>query len=90
MSFMNNPSPEQEFYEIRIKGHLAPYWSETFDGMQILLTQGGETLLTGAVADQAALHGLLVRIRDLNLTLISVIRVESKPSPRPRPRRSQR
>ena len=67
---------KKEFYEIRVKGHLAPSWSETFDGMQIILTPDGETTLSGAVADQAALHGLLARIRDLNLILISVNRVD--------------
>jgi len=66
----------QEVYAIRIKGHLANSWSEAFDGMEITQTRGGETLIIGAVADQAALHGLLVRIRDLNLTLISVARVK--------------
>ena len=73
---MDNDWHEKEFYEIRIKGHLTPSWSETFDGMQLTLTQDGETLLRGAVTDQAALHGLLARIRDLNLTLISVTRVK--------------
>jgi len=66
---------KKEFYEIRIKGYLASFWSETFDGMQIILDPNGETTLSGAVTDQAALHGLLARIRDLNLTLISVNRV---------------
>ncbi len=65
-----------EFYEIRIKGHLPPSWSEAFNGLRLTLTLDGETLLTGPVKDQAALHGLLARLRDLNLTLISVIRVE--------------
>ena len=64
----------QEYYEILIKGHLSPMWSDAFEGMRITQTQGGDTLITGVVADQAALHGLLARIRDLNLTLISVIR----------------
>jgi len=67
---------QQANYEIRVRGHLAPLRSETFDGMQITLTPEGETTISGAVADQAALHGLLARIRDLNLVLISVIRVE--------------
>jgi len=75
---MDSDGRKKEFYKIRIKGHLKPSWSETFDGMQLTLTRRGETLLTGAVADQAALHGLLARIRDLNLTLISVIQVKSK------------
>ncbi len=74
---MNNISHQREFYEIRIIGHLEPYWSETFAGMKLTPMQNGETLLTGAVADQAALHGLLARIRDLNLTLVSVIRIDS-------------
>ena len=67
---------KKEFYEIRVKGYLAPSRTETFDGMQITLTSDGETTLSGAVADQAALHGLLARVRDLNLTLISVKRVD--------------
>ena len=66
----------KEFYEIRVKGHLAPFRLETFDGMQITLTPDGETTLSGTVADQAALHGLLARVRDLNLFLISVKRVD--------------
>ena len=65
----------EEYYVIRIKGYLAPSWSATFEGMQLTLTGDGETLITGLVVDQAALHGLLARIRDLNLTLISVNRV---------------
>jgi hypothetical protein len=67
---------KQEFYEIRVKEQLAPSWSETFDGMQIILNPDGGTTLSGAVADQAALHGLLAKIRDLHLILISVNRVE--------------
>ncbi len=67
---------KKEFYEIRVKQHLVPSWSETFDGMQIILTPDGGTTFRGAVADQAALHGLLARIRDLNLILISVTRVD--------------
>lgn len=78
---MNSDWGKPEIYEIRIKGHLAPAWSEAFDGMQLTLTQSGETLISGVVADQAALHGLLARIRDLNLTLISVTRVEEAGNP---------
>jgi hypothetical protein len=73
---MDRDCCKKKFYEIRVKGHLASFWSETFDGMQITLTPNGETILSGAVADQAALHGLLARIRDLNLILISVNRVD--------------
>jgi hypothetical protein len=76
MNKMDRYRCKNEFYEIRIKGHLAPFWSEMFDGMQITLTQDGETTLSGAVADQAALHGLLAMIRDFNLILISVNRVD--------------
>lgn len=63
-----------EYYEIKIQGHLDPYWSERFAGVQLKHLEGNETLLSGFLPDQAALHGLLERIRDLNLTLISVTR----------------
>ena len=79
----------RETYVIRIKGHLMPSWSEAFEGMQLTLTSRGETLITGVVADQAALHGLLARIRDLNLTLISVIRVKPERLSPPRTRRAK-
>jgi hypothetical protein len=61
-----------EIYEIIIKGHLDPYWSEWFAGLKLTQLEGDETLLSGMLPDQAALHGLLEHIRDLNLTLISV------------------
>ncbi len=70
------PHGSGEYYVIRIKGYLAPSWSESFEGLQLTQTGDGETLITGRVVDQAALHGLLARIRDLNLTLISVNQVE--------------
>ena len=63
-------------YRIKLKGRLDPKWSDWFDQMEIS-TEGNETILTGSVADQAALHGLLTRIHDLNLTLLSVERLES-------------
>jgi len=63
-----------DWYEFRVKGHLAACWSEWLDGLAIANQEGGECLLTGLVADQAALHGLLAKIRDLNLPLISVNR----------------
>lgn len=62
-------------YEIKIAGHLGAEWSQWFDGMAIAQTATGDTLLTGAVADQAALHGLLRRVRDLGLTLLAINRV---------------
>lgn len=59
-------------YQIRLKGHLGRQWAEWFEGMTITLEENGETLLTGPVADQAALHGLLKKVRDLGLPLVSV------------------
>jgi hypothetical protein len=61
-----------EYYEIKIKGHLDSRWSDWFAGLQLTHLDGNETLLAGHLPDQAALHGMLERIRDLNLTLISV------------------
>jgi hypothetical protein len=62
-------------YQIRIKGHLGRQWTEWFGGMAVTRVEDGETLLTGPVMDQAALHGLLKKIRDLGTPLISVTRV---------------
>jgi len=63
---------QPQVYQIRIKGHLRPHWSDWFGGLTIALEDNGETLLTGPVADQAALHGLLRKVRDLGLPLVSV------------------
>ena len=63
-----------EYYEIRIGGHLDPCWAERFAGLELTHLKENETRLAGSLPDQAALHGLLERIRDLNLTLISVAR----------------
>lgn len=62
-------------YQIRIKGHLGREWTDWFEGLTITLEDDGETLLTGAVIDQAALHGLLRKVRDLGMPLVSVNRV---------------
>lgn len=61
-----------EYYEIKIKGHLDQHWSEWFAGLKISYLDGDVTKLSGSLPDQAALHGLLERVRDFNLTLISV------------------
>ena len=61
-----------EYYEIKIAGHLDPHWADWFAGLELKHLEGDGTLLFGLLADQASLHGLLERIRDLNLTLISV------------------
>ncbi len=67
---------EPGFYEVRIKGHLDSRWADWFEGMTITLEEKGETLLRGLVTDQAALHGLLRKVRDLGMPLISVIAIE--------------
>jgi len=59
-------------YQIVVKGHLEARWSQWFNGMAILNLPGGEAVLSGPIVDQAALHGLLIKIRDLGLPLISV------------------
>jgi hypothetical protein len=66
-------------YEIRVKGHLAQDWSEWLEGMRITHTSEGETVLEGPVRDQAALFGVLIKVRDLGLILMAVNRVQSEP-----------
>jgi hypothetical protein len=63
-------------YQIRIKGHLGRHWTEWFGDVTIILEDNGETLLTCSVVDQAALHGLLRKVRDLGMPLITAIRVK--------------
>ncbi len=67
---------EPGVYEIRIKGHLEDRWAAEFEGLTITLEEDGDTLLTGPVVDQAALHGFLKKVRDLGMPLISVSPVE--------------
>jgi len=63
-------------YQIRVKGHLGHEWTDWFEGLTITLEEDGNTLLTGPVVDQAALHGLLKKVRDLGMPLVSVSPVE--------------
>jgi hypothetical protein len=67
-------------YQIRIKGQLDPEWTDWFEGLAVTLEEDGNSLLTGEVIDQAALHGLLKKMRDLGLPLVSVSPVKSDPS----------
>jgi hypothetical protein len=73
---LNSDPDESTLYQIRLKGHLGPQWAEWFGGLTVTLADNGDTLLTGPVADQAALHGLLRKVRDLGLPLISVNQVQ--------------
>lgn len=69
-SLPNSDAPQM--YQIRLEGHLSYQWMDWFDGLTITLADNGDTVLTGPVVDQAALHGLLKKVRDLGLPLISV------------------
>ena len=64
-------------YELRVEGHLAAHWSDWFDGLAIRNDTNGETALTGLLTDQAALYGVLSKIHNLNLILVSVLRLSS-------------
>ena len=69
---IGTPTSNAKVYEIRLKGHLHDRWAEWFEGLTITLDENGNTLLSGPVADQAALHGILKKVRDLGLPLVSV------------------
>lgn len=68
-------------YEIRVQGHLPPDWSERFGGMVISHASNGETILRGLLHDQAALFGVVLNMRDLGLTLLSVHQIDADPPP---------
>lgn len=69
-------SLEPIIYQIRIRGHLDSQWTDWFDGFSITLEENGDTLLSGSVTDQAALYGLLRKVRDLGMPLVSVVQVQ--------------
>ena len=64
---------ENEYYEILVQGQLDHHWSAWFEGLAVTPLESGETLIAGAVQDQAALHGILAKIRDLDLHLLAVV-----------------
>ena len=74
---------ESGMYEIRLKGHLHARWAEQFEHMSFTHTSDGTTILSGPVVDQAALYGLLRKVRDLGLPLLSVMRVDPKQASAP-------
>ena len=78
----NEPDPKSDatqpmVYQIRIQGHLGHQWTDWFEGLTVTQEENGATLLTGPVVDQAALYGLLRKMRDLGMPLLSVMRVNS-------------
>jgi hypothetical protein len=72
-------------YEIRVKGHLDSRWGPSFDGLSLTHEIDGTTVIRGAVVDQAALHGLLRKVRDVGLPLVSLAYVEAHPPPSTEP-----
>ena len=74
---MESEHVRQEVYQIVVEGHLDPEWSDWFDGLTITLVDNGETILSGPIVDQTALHGVLMKIRDLGLPLLSMARIET-------------
>jgi hypothetical protein len=73
----NKQNEKATNYQIKIEGQLGPEWSDWFDGLSIAQQEDGTTLLTGSVSDQSALHGLLKKVRDLGMPLVSVNRMET-------------
>ncbi len=77
---IDKPPPNAKVYEIRLKGHLDVRWTTWFDDQTVTLDENGDTLLSGPIADQAALYGLLRKVRDLGMPLVSVVTVQSNRS----------
>ena len=93
MSNTHNPDTDPSkprIYQIRISGHLGREWVDWFEGLTITLEDNGETLLTGPVVDQAALHGLLKKVRDLGIPLLSVNGIGPGEASDPHSRRGER
>ncbi|MBJ7356094.1 MAG: hypothetical protein JHD21_01970 [Nocardioides sp.] len=76
-------------YEIRLTGHLDPRWAGWFDGMAVTNDADGTTVIRGDVVDQSALHGLLHKVRDIGLPLVSVVRLDADQPPPPSPRKAR-
>jgi hypothetical protein len=76
-------------YEIRLQGHLGRRWAAWFDDMTVANESDGTTVLRGYVVDQSALHGLLHKVRDIGLPLVSVVRLDADQSPPPSPRKAR-
>jgi hypothetical protein len=74
---LDKPTSKARNYEIRLQGHLDARWTKWFDGLTITLKKNGDTLLAGPVIDRVALHGLLKKVRDWGLPLVSVSQVQS-------------
>lgn len=77
----NRDQSEPFVYQIRIEGHLRSGWTDWFEGLTLTFEENGNTLITGPVVDQAALHGLLRKVRDLGIPLLSVIRIRDQEFP---------
>jgi hypothetical protein len=77
--------PDSQWYEIRLQGHLEPRWATWFDGMTLTTEPDGSTALRGPVVDQSALHGVLARLRDLGVPLISLTQIPAHPRLSPQP-----
>ena len=86
MSSKRNSETEKAqsmIYQIRIMGHLGREWEDWFEGLTLTALENGETLLTGPVVDQAALYGLLRKVRDVGMPLISVVCIKTDPAEAP-------